>query len=340
MRTVASPIILLVLLTLFGVGNALGFDSARVERVKAAFLTWAETYHVKDTSLVILMDGAVVGKVDRGVYTTATAVPIASDSKLITGLCIARLVEAGALDFNAPIGTVLADFFARHVPKDDRAKAITVAQLLTQSSGITNDPSQGSALAQFKPYTKLSAEKQVAVAFSKKLGTAPGSAYFYNNMNYAALGLIVEAVSGESYESYCASHVLAPVGVTGATLNPNWLSMEAYGGWKISADDYAKVMGYFDPARGLLSIPFAKWPKFSLGGGAFYSLGTLMRVTSNGFNFWHFGSWNAGSGAKRNFGSYFASWAGKTGVFADYTPTISGEAEGALDSALAGAALY
>jgi CubicO group peptidase (beta-lactamase class C family) len=79
-------------------------------------------------------------------------VGVASLSKAITGVCIVKLVEAHKLQFDADLGTVLAGRFKRHPAKDQRAQTITIAQLLTHTSGITNDPSQGIAFNQFQPF--------------------------------------------------------------------------------------------------------------------------------------------------------------------------------------------
>jgi hypothetical protein len=47
-----------------------------------------------------------------------------------------------------------------------------------------------------------------------------GQAFGYSNMNYATLGLIIQTVSGQSYEDYLRQHVLAPLGMTDAYTSP------------------------------------------------------------------------------------------------------------------------
>lgn len=311
---------------------------ARFDRVKAAFEQWADANRIKSASLVLVFNGTVVGSASRGKYDAAMPVPIASDSKLITGLCIVRAVDAGLLGFSSTLGDLLPA--VAKAAKDRRVAGISVAQLLTHSSGISFDASQGATLGQFAPFSKASAPAQVKATLAHKLGQAPGAGYAYNNMNYALLDLIIAAVTGEDYATWCGRTVLEPVGITDATLNPNWRSMGAYGGWLISANDYARLFSYFAPDSTLLATPAAKWPRFPLGNGVSYGIGTLVRVGASWFNFWHFGSWAWSSGkVKASFGSYFANWGGGLGVFAAYTPTISDDQMNALDAAVSAAAL-
>ena len=82
----------------------------------------------------------------------------------------------------------------------------------------------------------------------------------------------------------------------------------------------------------------ADWPKANLGGGASYSLGTLIRRVRSSYNFWHFGSWERYS-PYASFGAFFALWGGTVGVVVNYAPTISEKVGGKLDSLLFAAAL-
>jgi CubicO group peptidase (beta-lactamase class C family) len=299
--------------------------------LKAAFLAWAKRDGVKNAALAIVDDGAITDSVSLGSDTPTKPEPVASESKSVTAMCILRLVEAGKLSFSDTLGQRLRDYFAANPPHEAAAKNITLAALLTHSSRIRYDPTQGSALEQFKPYDKTAYAKELAAALAKPLGKPK---YFYNNINYDALGLVIATVTGKSYEDYCRQTVLVPAGITDAKLNPQWMVMGSFGGWMLSADDEVKFLAYFDPASRLISTLPRTWPKKATGGGVSYSLGTLMRPSGSWFNFWHFGSWSSGSSS---FGAYFARWSNGVGVSATYQPTISDKAGGDLDTALAAA---
>lgn len=297
---------------------------ARVERIEAAFESWVARHDVKNASLAIMVDGAVVGGIGHGDYAPTLPVPVASLSKAITGVCVAKLVEAGKFGFDASLAELLPDFLGEHPPKDPRAKTITVAELLTHMSGITASGSPNGSLNVFRPFTKPSGERQVAGALSVPLGTAPGAAYDYNNINYAALGLVIETVTGKSYEDYCRTTVLVPAGAKGAVINPEWRVMGAYGGWKISAEDYARFLRSFDPATEFLTIPEAEWPKATLKNGGFYGIGVGMRPVGDGYNLSHFGGWTWTGKPRASFGAYFGVWEGGVTVVANYAPIPKG----------------
>lgn len=313
--------------------------NAQAQRIITAFKDWASRWGVPNGSISIMKGTTLLGASGLGTYGANKIEPVASESKAITAVCIAQLVEAGQFTFQTPLKNLLGSYFRKHPAADARAKTITVAQLLTHSSGITYDPSQGSqggAIEQL-PHNKTNLDKQATITFSQSLGATPGSSYYYNNMNYALLGLIIETKTGDTYENHCKNSVLAPVGVTDAVLNPSWRVLASFGGWKISANDYTRFLEYFLPSMGLLSIQPAQWPQYSLGGGAYYSLGTLMRQAGTGYNFWHTGSFQWSS-PSASFGAYYAVLQENVRYMADFAPTVSDDAFNDLDASLYNAA--
>lgn len=73
-------------------------------KVESAFDTWADASGIRNASLVLMKDNRIILKLNRGGYATATAEPAASNSKLITGLCIARLADSGQVSFFCRLG--------------------------------------------------------------------------------------------------------------------------------------------------------------------------------------------------------------------------------------------
>jgi CubicO group peptidase (beta-lactamase class C family) len=321
-------------------GRAAPPPDAQGKRIVTAFKDWASRWGVSNGSISIMRGTTLLGAGGLGTYAPIKIEPVASESKAITAVCIAQLAEAGQFTFQTQLKNLLGSYFRNHSPADARAKTITVAQLLTHSSGISYDPSQGNqggAIEQL-PLDKTNLPKQAEITFSQNLGYTPGTTYDYNNMNYALLGLIIETKTGEDYETYCKNSVLAPVGVTDAKLNPSWRVMASWGGWKISANDYTKFLEYFLPSMHLLSIAPAQWPQFDLGGGAYYTLGTLMRQAGTGYNFWHAGSWLWYGQTTSTFGAYFGVLQENVRYMAEFSPTVSDSAFSDLDTSLYNAA--
>lgn len=301
-------------------------------RVVKALHAWAAKYKVTDASIVVVRRGKVVTSHSIGSYDPGTPVPVASLSKAITGVCITKLVGDGKIAFEDRLGSLLNEHFRIRPPYDPRASDITIGQLLTHKSGMLLDPTQG-GIGQFWPYTMPSMERQVDVALSFDLTPDAGKKFDYNNVNYSALGLIIETVTGEAYEDYCFREVLAPVGVQNAKLNPDWMVMGAAGGWLISATDYAKFLSYFDSGRSLLDLRPAKWPRADFRNGAEYGIGVLLRRAGKGYNYWHSGRW-AITKPFVSFGAYFASWYQQATVVVTFRPALADEAISELDRKL------
>jgi CubicO group peptidase (beta-lactamase class C family) len=306
-------------------------SDAQALRMEKAFTEWVNKNSVANANLVVVRDSAVILKVGLGKSATSKAVGVASLSKAITGVCIIKLVEAHKLAFDTALGALLTASFKKHPPKDVRARDITIGQLLTHASGITNDPSQGIAFNQFQPFGSPSMDKQFEVALAVPLGSLPGAGYFYNNMNYAALGVVIESVTGESYGEYCGREVLKSVGVNDATLKWEWASRGAYGGWKISPEGYAKFLDYFDPSKKLLDTPSAAWPKILTPGGSGYSVGINTR--RNNTDIFHFGDFNW-TNPPASYGAYFDMWHQGIRFVVTYSPNISHAVVEELDAAL------
>lgn len=299
-----------------------------------AFKGWAKRWNIHNSSIAIMRGKRLIGSYGIG-HSALVAVPVASESKTITAICIATLVDAGKLKFNTPLRVPLADYFVAHPPVAVRAPSITIGQLLTHSSGITYDPSQSTFgnKVQALGLTQTHLEEQATLAFQRRLGYLPGHAFKYNNMNYALLGLVIETVTKTSYETYCFEHVLKPAGVTAAVLNPAWRIMASWGGWKISALNYARFLEYFLPSLRMLKTAVAQWPKFRTPGGAYYTLGTVIQPNGTGHNFYHDGSWKSSS-PKASFGGYYTVFAEDVRYMANYEPTLGSAALKDLDSVM------
>ena len=131
---------------------------------------------------------------DRAIYE------IGSVTKQFTAAAILQLVEAGKIDLDAVFTEYLPDY-----PAD--AHGITVRRLMDHTSGIksyTDMPAFTSIATRTLPRDSL-----VAMFSSVPLDFAPGEAMIYNNSAYFLLGLIIEAVTGESYEDYVREHLFA-----------------------------------------------------------------------------------------------------------------------------------
>ncbi|MFD2200921.1 serine hydrolase domain-containing protein [Shivajiella indica] len=131
-------------------------------------------------------------------FDTLTKTRIASISKPMTAIAILQLYEKGKLNLDEPIQTYLPAF-----PKKKEGD-ITIRQLLQHSSGIDgykNNKEQENETN----YANL--EDAVSIFKDRILIATPGESFNYTTYGYVVLGLIIEKVSGMSYESYLQTNI-------------------------------------------------------------------------------------------------------------------------------------
>jgi CubicO group peptidase (beta-lactamase class C family) len=138
--------------------------------------------------------------------TPQTPFVIGSVAKSFTALAIMQLVEAGRIDLDAPVLRYLPWF---RVADEGASAEITVRHLLNQTSGLstkTGRSFQGSG-----DTSDDALEKAVRKLSSAELTTPVGTKHQYSTINYSVLGLIVQTVTGQSYEDYIEKNVFEPL---------------------------------------------------------------------------------------------------------------------------------
>lgn len=155
---------------------------------------------------VVYLKGYGVAGPDGRAVTPQTPFIIGSTSKSFTALAVMQLVEAGEIDLDAPVTTYLPWF---HTDDAAASAKITVRNLLNQDSGLpTYAGRQGIA---DHDQSDLALENGIRDLAGVPLSQPAGQGYEYSNDNYNILGLIVQTVSGRTYEEYVQSAVFAPL---------------------------------------------------------------------------------------------------------------------------------
>src|SRR3954471_10381997 len=164
-------------------------------------------------ALGIVRDGRIVhqrgfGEADSSGHAVSPQTPfiIGSLSKSFTAMAIIQLVEAHRVDLDAPVQRYLPWF---RVADEQASKQITVRHLLNQTSGLstkTGRSYQGSG-----DTSDYALERAVRKLRSVQLTTAVGKTFQYSTINYAVLGLIVQQVTGQTYEHYVQERIFDPL---------------------------------------------------------------------------------------------------------------------------------
>ena len=145
---------------------------------------------------------------------------IASMTKPMAAVCVLQLHESGKLSIEDPVEKHLPEFAGQWMIESRAkgkltlkkpARAITIRDLLTHTSGLpnTNSPRPESTLA------------ELVMSYSKTpLQFEPGSRWSYSNAGINVLGRIVEVVSDTPFAEYLQTHVLDPCGMKDTTFWP------------------------------------------------------------------------------------------------------------------------
>ncbi len=143
---------------------------------------------------------------ERGVPNRLTTrFRLGSMNKMFTAVAVMQLVQAGKLRLEDTVGRHLPGY-----PNREVAAKVTVRQLLTHTAGMGDifGPAfqrERQNLRELRDYLRLYGSR--APEFE------PGSRWAYSNYGYILLGVLIEAVSGESYYEYVRRHVFKPAGM-------------------------------------------------------------------------------------------------------------------------------
>ena len=188
-----------------------------------------------------------------------TKFKIGSISKQFTAAAILILEQDGLLSST--------DSLAKFFPNNTRAENITIQQLLTHTSGITD-------IYNIPDFNKLSCQKRNIselsdLVLAAELNFEPGSQYQYSNGGYAILADIIEKVSGKSYQEYLAERIFKP------------LEMNSTGHHKGNAVVTNLAVGYDPLGYDNVKITDFLDPELLKGSGSLYSTVHDMQIWIN-----------------------------------------------------------
>ena len=168
--------------------------------------------------------------------TTENVFDIGSMSKQFTAVCILQLAEKGKLNLKDDIKKYLPDY-------NTHGKIITIENCLNHTSGIPS-------FTELKGFDSLY-QKKLTVKERKDffenhdLLFEPGTDFSYSNSGYFLLALIIEKVSGMSYDDYIKTNIFDKAGMKSSysNISGNEIPMKAIGydrganaGYQITSD--------------------------------------------------------------------------------------------------------
>jgi CubicO group peptidase (beta-lactamase class C family) len=183
-----------------------GVKSGTAEKVREVCQRWYEESK-EAFDILVARHGVVViheafGEGPGGKMTVETPTPMASLTKLITGLMFAQFVDQGLIDIDEPVGNFLSDF-----PVEGK-KAITLRQCFTHTTGLYGHE-------EFGGLHNVWLENVIANGLEY---LEPGTFHNYNGMGYDLAGRVMEVVSGKSVFRLMQENFFMPLGMENTTL--------------------------------------------------------------------------------------------------------------------------
>ena len=166
----------------------------------------------RDVSVAVVFQGQVIHTFAASSTKSSrpakvdTNFRIASISKILTAEAVLKLVDQGLLQLDEPIVGPIADTIGLTL-FDERARNITIRQLLSHTSGISN------FLKIFFEAGFYDQMSMLTETLGQPLATEPGSTFKYSNVNFVLLGKAIELATGIAYQDAVKELVLDPLGL-------------------------------------------------------------------------------------------------------------------------------
>lgn len=208
-------------------------DFTAVDQAMAALVAQA---NLPGASLVVVEDGATIFASDYGSYGPTTRQPIASASKVVSALVIARLVDRGVLAWDMRIGDLKPS-----APADKHP--ITLRQLFSHTSGLRAFDS--GCLGSQDTTLAACSEQILALPLSRP----PGTCFAYGGNSMQVAGHLAELATGRSWDDLFIDEVATPLGLTATdyafnSTEPGYVRVpnpRIAGGVRSTARDLARI---------------------------------------------------------------------------------------------------
>jgi CubicO group peptidase (beta-lactamase class C family) len=196
---------------------SLGLDTHRLQRAFALLQDWLDDGVVTAVAAAVVRHGQVAatfsggtvsGTRDGSPVTAGSLFHLASIGKPMTAFAVMLLVEEGRVALDDPVASILPEFSGAE------REGITVRHLLSHTSGLAQDAD----LTGLPPGTDTTTELRTYLHAQPVVPI--GSKVEYSNVGYGLLGLIVEAVSGQSFATFMRERLFQPAAMESAYLAP------------------------------------------------------------------------------------------------------------------------
>ena len=169
-------------------------------------------------SVAVMRDGRVVKEAAYGVASVELGAPVtldtvymlASMTKIFTAAAVMQLVQEGRISLDEPVTQILTQLPAQW-------STITIRHCLSHTSGLPDVVTDD-----INVFT-VSGDRDSALSEIAKQSLKPaGVASVYNQTGYVLLSMVIEKISGMSYENFVRSRLFNPAGMKTARFGDAW----------------------------------------------------------------------------------------------------------------------
>lgn len=183
---------------------------------------------VGNVALVLIFDGQIVGEhfASKGRLVGPNSLfQVASVSKWITAWGVMALVEEGRIDLDVPVSTYLTRWTLPESEFDN--SGVTVRRLLSHSAGLTDGYGYGGFenagdVQTLEESLTFAADANRSSDRGRtpprlQVGLEPGVEHRYSGGGYTILQLVIEEITGKTFNDFMRDRVLEPLGMTAST---------------------------------------------------------------------------------------------------------------------------
>ena len=245
------------------------FAQQHLDQKIAALIQKSVDLYRFNGSILVCKNGKIVFEKGYGFQDIQNKIENTPNTIFQVGSMTKQFTAAVVLKLAGQRKLSLDDKISIYFPDLKRGDEITIKNLLTHTSGLS-EIFRDTLFIKENKQNSISKEKLLSFFIDKPLYFTPGTQYSYCNSGYILLGLIIEKVSGKTYEQNVRDYILKPLKMTHSGFD--------FAGLKSKH----KALGYIRFSR-LESISSMPWDST-----ATYSAGSLYS-TANDLYLWHKG---------------------------------------------------
>ncbi|NHN24656.1 beta-lactamase family protein [Flavobacterium jejuense] len=245
---------------------------ADINKMDTAVENYMSTQGVNGYSFAVTKNGRLVfaksyGYADKAaneIMSPNHSMRIMSVSKSVTAAGIMKLLEQNKISMNQKVFGPNSILGSKYATPSDKKKLndITISQLLHHTSGLRTCNGESEFWNKDKTYDDT---MKMLLKSSDLLKFTPNTKSSYSNTGYFILAVVIQQISGQSYETFIRTNVLNPAGVGSGMYvglaNGSVKSNEAhytpetkqnmqlwagFGGWVARPIDLVKYLGKVD----------------------------------------------------------------------------------------------